>query len=611
VPWFSLTVLLIALYSYLSFLMKKKGYVFETLFSFMLLVAGLIQFFGSPWLHVVYIPLLFTLAIPYGPELIVPLSLTVPGLEMRHFTDQNLREEVVFNAVAVVTAIALSLILSRMKKERDTARKSLRRLKEAAEDMGPAAGIDVMNGENLISQYLSSSNTANEEIRESLLILGRILSADSVGMFTLKENTATFRCSTAEDQPSGVDDREPIDLCRRKRAPVLFGTNPRGVAIPVLDRDIIAGVLITRRSGPNPFEGPDIKTLEMFSGQIAKMLQRQRISSQLTRDRSALQILHKGSSNLIASLKIEGIARNLIEAAHNIAPLSMAFFVPRGDGYELIYEIGIIPPEDRHVDFGNSLVGMAVRNGEPIYLSDLRNNKMPVLPFKAGQVGSVFMLPLLYEKELLGLLVFLSERPGALNSYQIELLGVLGNQASASLVNARLHSEIERLAVTDGLTGLFNHRHFQEKLSLELNRLQRLPHPLSLLLVDIDFFKKINDAYGHPAGDVILKGVAAIVKTTVRNTDIPARYGGEEFAAVLAGTDREGAMTMAERLRKSVEGKGFLIDGKEVRVTVSIGAATAPYDAEEREQLISRADEALYHAKENGRNRSVLWHEIP
>jgi diguanylate cyclase (GGDEF)-like protein len=166
------------------------------------------------------------------------------------------------------------------------------------------------------------------------------------------------------------------------------------------------------------------------------------------------------------------------------------------------------------------------------------------------------------------------------------------------------------MAVTDGLTGLFNHRTFQEKLSGEFRRMQRLAGPLSLLLIDIDFFKKINDAYGHPAGDEVLRGIAAVIRETIRNIDIPARYGGEEFAAILLGTNHEGARKMAERLRKTISEKTFSLDGKEVVVTVSIGAATSPYDTGGREELVEKADQALYHAKRSGRNRCVLWSEI-
>jgi diguanylate cyclase (GGDEF)-like protein len=217
---------------------------------------------------------------------------------------------------------------------------------------------------------------------------------------------------------------------------------------------------------------------------------------------------------------------------------------------------------------------------------------------------------MVYERDLLGVLVFLSRDTGALNPLQFEYLKVLGNQAVSALENVKLYAEIERMAVTDGLTGLHNHRHFQEKLTEEFGRLGRFSAPLSLLLVDIDFFKKVNDTCGHPAGDEILRRVAGMLKETVRSVDIAARYGGEEFAAILPGTDYEGARKIAERLRASVMEKTFPFEGRDLKVTVSIGAATCPSDAVTKEDLIEKADRALYHAKRNGRNRCVLWSEI-
>jgi two-component system cell cycle response regulator len=215
-----------------------------------------------------------------------------------------------------------------------------------------------------------------------------------------------------------------------------------------------------------------------------------------------------------------------------------------------------------------------------------------------------------YEKDIMGILVLLSEEINALSPYQIELLEVLGNQASTSIANAKFHEEIERLAITDGLTGLFNHRHFQERLSQEFNRLERFSEPISLLIIDIDNFKKINDTYGHPVGDTVLKDVANIVRKTIRNIDIPARYGGEEFTVILLGTQARGAMNMAERLRKAVMNTAFSAGENIFKVTVSTGISTYPHGIRRKEELIERADKALYHAKRTGRNRSVSWSEI-
>jgi len=232
------------------------------------------------------------------------------------------------------------------------------------------------------------------------------------------------------------------------------------------------------------------------------------------------------------------------------------------------------------------------------------------MPFKTDNIGSVVVLPLFYEKDLLGIFALLSEKTNAFSPHQIELLKLLANQASTSIANARFHAEIERLAVTDGLTGLFNHRHFQERLAQEFNRLERFSDPISLLIIDIDHFKKINDTYGHPVGDSVLKGIAEKIKKTIRNIDVPARYGGEEFTVILPGTDENGAMNMAERLRKAIGATKFASEKGAFSVNVSIGISTFTKEIRSKEELVETADKALYHAKRNGRNQSILWSAI-
>ena len=161
------------------------------------------------------------------------------------------------------------------------------------------------------------------------------------------------------------------------------------------------------------------------------------------------------------------------------------------------------------------------------------------------------------------------------------------------------------LSIIDSLTQVYNRRHFDELLSREMAVSDRYHHPLSLLMIDVDGFKRYNDAYGHPAGDKALKKVAEVLKSSCRAVDIVARYGGEEFAVIAIQTDKERALNLAERLRKAIEESEFETDlgSSELGLTVSIGVASYPSDAGEKEELIDRADQALYRAKEMGKNK--------
>jgi diguanylate cyclase (GGDEF)-like protein len=185
------------------------------------------------------------------------------------------------------------------------------------------------------------------------------------------------------------------------------------------------------------------------------------------------------------------------------------------------------------------------------------------------------------------------------------MLGVIANQVAISLQNARMYQALEEQATTDGLTGLVNHRTFQERFSAMLGRADRLKFPVSLILTDIDHFKKVNDTYGHPVGDEVLRRVAAILAGSARKIDIVARYGGEEFAIVLEATDRAGARQLAERIRVDVSQQVFQSSKGSFKATLSLGVASYPDDATAKDVIIARADQSLYAAKHGGRNQTV------
>ena len=171
------------------------------------------------------------------------------------------------------------------------------------------------------------------------------------------------------------------------------------------------------------------------------------------------------------------------------------------------------------------------------------------------------------------------------------------------------NDKLRELVFRDSLTGLFNHRYFQELMEQELSRSQRYQRPLSLIMFDIDHFKKVNDTFGHPRGDLVLKAVSSVVKARTRDSDILARYGGEEFALVLPETDLNGAVVLAERCRKSVEQMEVQTEGQTIKATISVGVTTFPPDSAGfgKAKVIDAADQALYNSKHTGRNRiSVL-----
>jgi two-component system, cell cycle response regulator len=263
--------------------------------------------------------------------------------------------------------------------------------------------------------------------------------------------------------------------------------------------------------------------------------------------------------------------------------------------------------EGRTFPDNGGLVACAVRLGAPLPGRDLSLTDAVVFDEESRLKGlaSMKVVPLRAGEHVLGTLVLGARRAGAYPADAVRQLEIVAMQAADSVQRARLFDETERLATTDGLTGLVNHRTFQARLDDHLAQALRYGKKLSLLLTDIDHFKVVNDTYGHPVGDLVLKGVARLLQSEARTTDVAARYGGEEFALVMPETDAAGAHRMAERIRVKVAAATFRCEQGELRVTLSIGIATFPGDGRRKAELVELADAGLYHAKRHGRNQTV------
>ncbi len=253
-----------------------------------------------------------------------------------------------------------------------------------------------------------------------------------------------------------------------------------------------------------------------------------------------------------------------------------------------------------------SLILKCFKSGETIVITDtnidkdIANKKSIVL----NQIKCVALTPLKYNRSIIGVL-YLDSRlaPGIFKERDQELLKFFAAQASVAINNARLL----HLATTDGMTELTNHRSFLQRLLEEFYRAKRYNLNLSVVIFDLDHFKVVNDTYGHPAGDTVLKTVGRILKQNVRIHDLPARYGGEEFIVLLPQTEKLGAMVLAEKLRSAVEAMPMQISPDQtINCTISVGVAQIdPTTMNKPMALVQSADKALYQAKSNGRNRVV------
>lgn len=305
------------------------------------------------------------------------------------------------------------------------------------------------------------------------------------------------------------------------------------------------------------------------------------------------EVLQRIASMLPPRLKVDRFSVMLLNQE---AKLEVLKAFPPNEGSEgLLFEIG------------EGIAGHAAMSRKSVYVPDLEVEKRFKLinPAAMRGRGCLLSIPMLHGAELLGVLNFERKEKANFDREEIEYFTAVADQAAIAVQNARLHEQTVALSITDPLTGVPNRRHLFQQLEAEVNRATRYGTPVSLVMIDIDHFKHLNDAAGHRAGDVALKQVCGALKHSVRKVDTLARYGGEEFVVLLPQVGRTEALEVAEKLRRAVEETEFE-HGKVQpggRVTISVGVATLPDDASEQAKLVDAADSALYASKRGGRNK--------
>lgn len=392
------------------------------------------------------------------------------------------------------------------------------------------------------------------------------------------------------------------------------------IAYPILNEGRLEGMLCADSLRAEAFDETAELFLSLMAREITYVLQdlreRQRIQTKTQEFSGLLSVSKALSSKLDLNHRLETMAELIKDFVSY--DQCLVLLVESGERRATIKVVRGIEGKnlcDASFGLSDGLLSLIVKNRHELLFSSLESEARHGRIFPEAsriqiKAKSFLGIPMIVQDRVIGLFVLLAQREDAFTGYNKHILTVVCNQAAQAIADAQLHAQVERMAVTDGLTGIFNHRRFQERLAEEFQRIARYPEPLSLLIADIDHFKKINDTYGHPVGDLILKRIAKILVRLTRSVDIVARYGGEEFVIALLKTESPQAKQLAERVRKTVEATEFEVQGNTIHVTLSIGIATCPEDARTREALIEHADRALYHAKNTGRNRVAAYQEV-
>ncbi|MBI5015698.1 MAG: diguanylate cyclase [Deltaproteobacteria bacterium] len=471
----------------------------------------------------------------------------------------------------------------------------LQEVKENAGAHGAVLALKTPRGELYVREMVSDSHSIREE---------GVLSLDGTAFHWILKNKKELRIGRLSDPGR-------LGYYRGNVSVRSF------LGVPLLEGDEVEGVLAVDSLREDAFSEAQVTMLRVASHQVSTILSQIRTLEQVKREARDFKSLHEFSKRL-GGCASHGELLDLVLTTiqERVQPDFSASALLDGDGTLSIEALGSeqwaqlrgerFSPEE-------GLAGWVLTSRQYLHYGDIRgHSRRPLFAgsLKVPEFPSVLIHPLEAHGETLGVLCLGSSSRRAFDPSAVAFCDILAQQTAQAILQLQSLEQLRHLAATDGLTGLANRRILLDRLAEEVRRCRRYEHPLALLVLDVDHFKKINDRFGHPGGDEVLRAVAKSLRDFARDTDLVARHGGEEFALLLPSTDEPGAGAVAERIRVGIEGLKVPWEGKPIAVRVSIGVSVLEGEKDTADTLMARADQALYAAKETGRNRVITFSEI-
>ncbi len=330
-------------------------------------------------------------------------------------------------------------------------------------------------------------------------------------------------------------------------------------------------------------------------------------TSELEKSQAQIETIYETSRTLVEKLNRDEVVEEILNIVQKILGYNFfsLFILKDANSVSLLGEIKDgekIKYTEPKVETRKKVTGGVVIWGKPVRIFDV--TKEPDYDINPDGIKSFLAVPMLSRGKVIGVMEACSTRAGAFLEQDERIFSILAGSSALAIENALLHQMTEELTIVDELTGLYNYRYFTRKLRTELKRAQRYEHPLSVIMVDIDWFKRCNDTYGHLFGNMVLQELALRIKESVRDVDLVCRYGGEEFVVILPLTKKADAQMIGERIRQRVERDEFgnNRESSKVKITVSLGVASYPENGLTAKELIGKMDQALYLAKGHGKN---------
>jgi diguanylate cyclase (GGDEF)-like protein/PAS domain S-box-containing protein len=386
------------------------------------------------------------------------------------------------------------------------------------------------------------------------------------------------------------------------------------LGVPLIVHDRIIGMFAVDSEKIDYFTQDHARLVSAFADQVAIAIENARLFQEAHEAAERRAILHQASQEVVvANLDPERIYSTIHQAAAKLMP-SEAFVISllnesthMIDAVYLVDHLGRAPLINIPAHRGIS--GRVINTGKSLYIEDMLEKLDTIDSIRYGdkeEVRSILAVPMRLGDKVIGMLSTQSYQPYAFTSEDEHLLEMLASYAAIALDNARLFREVQKLAITDPLTGAYNRRQLLDLGQREFNRAHRFERPFSVILLDIDRFKVVNDTYGHPTGDLVLRILTQRIQDAIREIDVLARYGGEEFVVLLPETNCEAAVRLAERLRNLAGRTSIPTEHGDVIVTISLGIAEINPETQDFMALIARADAAMYDAKKAGRDRFAV-----
>lgn len=383
------------------------------------------------------------------------------------------------------------------------------------------------------------------------------------------------------------------------------------LTVPVMLEGRVTGLLYIDHSEEGRFSLNDIHMLRMYASQISRLLNFAKYAQKSKTDAAYFSLMNDTVHALANTLDFEKIMNQLSSAVNDIIAVDRMFALRCSDRECTVIFDSKNKQGQSSAEIENTFVSIVLNQKTPVIKTELskRDIKLHIINSKEklGTVRTAIGIPLyFFDTGETDIAVVLSKSDMTLTPMKENFINFLSDVLNTAVEKSRYYEKMRDLAVKDGLTGVYNHRYFQEQLDMFMEQSMRSGKKLALVIADIDHFKSFNDRYGHQTGDMVLKQFSSLLESHIRKTDFIARYGGEEFVIVLNNID-ENVLETADKLRKFVEDKRiYNTKGEKLSITASFGVAVFPDNAQSKDGLIKEADRALYRAKENGRNQTIM-----